>query len=74
MKTTTKTFGRYEVRIKKNKVSIYYVWSEKEKEPFKTDITPYEALVNFRDCYSHKGSRFYAEAKEFLLPYIEKEF
>ena len=67
-------FGQYLVKVQKDcSITIYYVWGTRTKEVFKEGLTPYQALVMFRDCYLRKGEAYDA-AKEFLLPLIANEF
>ena len=75
MKTTKKTFGKYEIKVENNLVSILYVWSAKDKEVFKENLNPVDALALIRDRYIRKGENAnYPEVKAFLWPYIEQEF
>lgn len=75
MKTTKKTFGKYEIKVVNGLVSIIYVWSAKDKEVFKENLTPVDALTLIRDRYIRKGENaYYPEVKAFLWPYIEQEF
>ena len=75
MKPTKKTFGKYEVRInQKGMVSVYYVWSENDKELFKDNLTAVDAMLWMRDGYIRKGNPMYDKVKAFLWPYVEAEF
>lgn len=75
MKTTKKTFGRYEIKVENGKVSILYVWSAKDKDVFKENMTAVDALILIRDRYIPKGETTrYEEVKAFLWPYVENEF
>ena len=74
MNTKVAKFGAYLVKVQKDgSITIYYVWGTRTKEVFKEGLTPYQALVMFRDCYLRKGEAYEA-AKEFLLPLIANEF
>lgn len=73
---TPQKFYKYMVRQNKatKKYSIYYVWSDSEKELIKANLTPYEVLSSLRDYYLDRNGEYYAKAKAYFLPLIEKEF
>lgn len=75
MATITKSFGMYRVKVdtKTNKVTIEFIWSRSDKEVFKQDVTPYEAMTALK-YYLNRESPVYAEAKDFMMPLIAKEF
>jgi hypothetical protein len=76
MKNTTKNFGNYQVKVngKTQKVDIYYVWSARDKELFKSDLTASSALTCLRDYYLTPSHEAYAAAKEFFMPMIANEY
>lgn len=76
MKNTTKNFGNYQVKVngKTQKVDIYYVWSARDKELFKGNLTASSALAHLRDYYLTPSHAAYAAAKEFFMPMIASEY